>query len=334
MESSFISRSSKIAADPLSDVLALLNPRGYMSGGIDAGGDWSIGFERDAYFRCFAIVSGQCWLGVEGLADAVHLQEGEFVVLPHGRAFRLASDLTVAPVDIMTVIAAPMNGSVLCWQGGGACLALSALFTFAGNDADILLSVLPPLVHIREDPDRVAMRWYLERMMKVIREPQPGGVLLGEHLAQMMLIEVLGLSMRETPTGGAGWLSALADKQIGAAITAMHQHPGYRWTLQGLAERVGMSRSAFAIRFKKKVGRSAMAYLTHWRMRRAGHQLVNSSEPVSSIAFSLGYASESAFGFAFKREMGCSPRQYGEARTAVSDTSETTAPEKRQGSRG
>jgi AraC-like DNA-binding protein len=36
---------------------------------------------------------------------------------------------------------------------------------------------------------------------------------------------------------------------------------------------------------------------------------------VASIAFSLGYASESAFGFAFKRAMGCSPRQYGEART-------------------
>jgi len=318
MESSFISRSSKIAADPLSDVLSLLNPRGYMSGGIDAGGDWSIQFEQDSYFRCFAIVSGQCWLSVEGVADAVCLDEGDFVVLPHGRPFRLASDLSLTPIDIMTVITAPLNGNVLCWQGGGACLALSALFTFAGNHADILLNVLPPRVHIRKDADRASMRWYLERMMKVIREPQPGGVLLGEHLAQMMLIEVLGLSMGETTAGGVGWLSALADKQISAAITAMHENPGYRWTLQALAERVGMSRSAFAIRFKEKVGSSAMEYLTRWRMRRAGHKLLNSSEPVSSIAFSLGYASESAFGFAFKREMGCSPRQYGDARPLAS----------------
>jgi AraC-like DNA-binding protein len=317
MESQFISRSSKLAADPLSDVLSLLNPRGYMAGGIDAGGDWSFQFDQDPYFRCFAIVSGECWLSVKGVDEAVSLQEGDFVVLPHGCAFRLASDLAVAPVDIMTVITAPLNGNIFCWNGGGACVALSALFTFSGNDADILLGVLPPLVHIRKDADRAAMRWYLERMMKVARGPQPGGILLGEHLAQMMLIEVLGLYLGDTVTGGVGWLSALADKQISAAITAMHENPGYRWTLQTLAERVGMSRSAFAVRFKDKVGTSAMEYLTRWRMRRAGQKLLNSNEPVSSIASSLGYESESAFGFAFKREMGYSPRQYSHARMAV-----------------
>jgi AraC-like DNA-binding protein len=316
MESSFISRSSRIAADPLSDVLSLLNLRGYMSGGIDAGRDWSLQFERDPYFRCFAIVSGLCWLSVEGVEGAVCLREGDFVVLPHGRAFRLGSDLAVAPVDIMTVITAPLNGNVFCWQGGGACLALGALFTFTGDDADILLGVLPPLVHIRKDANRSTMRWYLERMMKVIREPQPGGILLGEHLAQMMLIEVLGLHLADSAPGGVGWLSALADKQIGAAITAMHENPGHRWTLQGLAARVGMSRSAFARRFKEKVGTSVMKYLTRWRMRRAGHRLANSSDSVASIAASLSYESESAFCFAFKREMGYSPRQYGHARVS------------------
>ena len=91
-----------------------------------------------------------------------------------------------------------------------------------------------------------------------------------------MLIEVLGLYMRNPETDGVGWLSALTDKQIGEAITAMHEKPGYRWTLQNLAERVGMSRSAFALRFKEKVGTSAMEYLTRWRMHRAGHRLVNS----------------------------------------------------------
>ena len=229
----FISRSSRIAADPLSDVLSLLNPRGYMSGGLDAGGDWSFQFEADRYFRCFAIVSGRCWLATDGVDDPALLEAGDFVVLPHGRAFRLASDLALPSVDL--ILAAPLNGNIYCWNGGGACLALGALFTFTGDDAGLLLSVLPPVVHIRKEADRAAMRWYLERMMKVIREPQPGGLLLGEHLAQMMLIEVLGLYMADPGTGGVGWLSALADKQISAAITAMHENPGYRWTLQELA---------------------------------------------------------------------------------------------------
>jgi AraC-like DNA-binding protein len=281
-----------------------------MSGGIDAGGDWAIQFAPDGYFRCFALVSGHCWLAMEGLDAPVRLSAGDFVVLPHGRAFRLASDLALTPVDILTVITAPLNGSIFCWKGGGACLALSAVFTFAGTDASLLLGVLPPLVHIRKQADRAAMRWYLERMMKVIREPQPGSHLLAEYLAQMMLIEVLGLYMAATGAAGTGWFFALADKQLGAALAAMHADPGCRWTLQQLAERAGMSRSAFALRFKQKVGTSAIDYLTHWRMLRAAQLLADSREPVSAIALSLGYESESAFGFAFKKAMGHSPRQF------------------------
>jgi AraC-like DNA-binding protein len=42
----------------------------------------------------------------------------------------------------------------------------------------------------------------------------------------------------------------------------MHERPGYRWTVQELAERAGMSRSAFALRFKERVGTSVTEYLT------------------------------------------------------------------------
>lgn len=112
------------------------------------------------------------------------------------------------------------------------------------------------MVHIRNDSDRAAMHWYLDRMIRVLREPQPGGFLLGQHLAQMMLIEALRLYIADSVTAGVGWLLALADKQLSAAITAMHENPGYRWSLQDLAERAGMSRSIFALRFKEKVGTS------------------------------------------------------------------------------
>jgi AraC-like DNA-binding protein len=42
----------------------------------------------------------------------------------------------------------------------------------------------------------------------------------------------------------------------------------------------------------------------------AGDKLINSTEPVSAISLALGYESEAAFSTAFKRVMGCSPRQY------------------------
>ena len=61
-----------------------------------------------------------------------------------------------------------------------------------------------------------------------------------------------------------------------------------------------------------------MEYLTRWRMLLAGDRLTNSSDPISVIALSLSYESESAFGAAFKRVMGCSPRQYSRGQIPAS----------------
>jgi AraC-like DNA-binding protein len=91
----------------------------------------------------------------------------------------------------------------------------------------------------------------------------------------------------------------------------MHAEPERRWTVQALAEQAGMSRTTFAVKFKETVGNAPMDYLTRWRMLRAGDRLAHSSDPVGAIALSLGYESESAFSTAFRRVMGCSPRQYG-----------------------
>jgi AraC-like DNA-binding protein len=94
------------------------------------------------------------------------------------------------------------------------------------------------------------------------------------------------------------------------AIASMHNDPGYPWTLESLAERIGLSRSVFALRFREIVGATPMEYLTRWRMLLAADRLKSSSDGISAIANSLGYESESAFGKAFRRVMGCSPRQY------------------------
>jgi AraC-like DNA-binding protein len=71
-----------------------------------------------------------------------------------------------------------------------------------------------------------------------------------------------------------------------------------------------MSRSVFALRFRETVGATPMEYLARWRMLLAADRLKNSSDRLSAIAQSLGYESESAFGKAFRRVMGCSPRKY------------------------
>lgn len=126
----------------------------------------------------------------------------------------------------------------------------------------------------------------------------------------MMLVQALRLHLTEQAHANVGWLFALADKQLGAALSCMHDDPGHAWTLQTLAERIGMSRSTFALRFKEKVGSTPMEYLTRWRMLLASERLSAANSSIPRIAAELGYESESAFAKAFKRVMGCSPRQH------------------------
>jgi AraC-like DNA-binding protein len=302
--------------DPLSDVLSLLKPQSYAAGGYQVGAATAIQWPKHPGIKCYAVVSGQCWLSVEGVPDPVLLTAGDCFLLPRGLPFSLATDLSLTPIDFRTFIEARKNDSTVAQNEAGGHYIVGGHFALTGIHADILLKSLPPIVHIRKESDKAAMRWSLERMMEEVRDPQPGGTLIAQQLAYMMLVQALRLHLADGAKGSVGWLFALADKQMSAAITCMHDDPGHPWTLQKLAERVGMSRSIFALRFKETVGATPMEYLTRWRMLLAGNKLKNSDDSISVIASSLGYESESAFGKAFRRIMGCSPRQHSRQESA------------------
>lgn len=297
--------------DPLSDLLALLKPQNYMSAGFDAGGDWAVRFPGGAAtIKTGAVVSGVCWLLVEGEAGtsdtALRLTAGDCFVLPSGRPFRFASDSALPPVPAAAVFPRPTQGGIIRHQGGGDCFLVSSRFSLAEGPALHLLGLLPPIVHLRDGGG--ALRFAVERMIAELRDPAPGGVLLLRHLAHMMLVEALRLHLAAS-AGGTGWLAALADARVGGAVAAIHAAPARRWTVADLAQAAGMSRSNFAERFRTVVGLAPMDYVTRWRMALAADRL-GAGEAVAAVAAALGYASESAFSAAFKREMAASPRTY------------------------
>jgi AraC-like DNA-binding protein len=303
--------------DPLSDVLSLLRPRSYSSGGWDMGADWSISFPKFQGIKCYAVVSGDCWLRVDGVPDDLHLETGDCVLLPSGRPFQLASDLAMPAVDIHALFHGAKNGGVITHNGGGRCFFVAGYFALDGNHAEIMLGTLPLVVHVRSSPDAATLRWSLERMKQEVAAQRAGGLLISQQIAYTMLVEAIRLHLESGFANGVGWLFALADKQLSAAMTAMHDDPAHNWTLQSLAERAGMSRTIFASRFKAVVGSTAIDYLGRWRMLLAADRLIHSDDAVATIALSLGYESESAFTKAFKRVMGSSPRQYGRSHSAT-----------------
>ncbi|WP_144150328.1 AraC family transcriptional regulator [Paraburkholderia sp. BCC1885] len=297
--------------DPLSDVLSLLKLRSYVSGGFDASGDWAVQFGPHDGIKFHAVLVGECWVSVDGTPEAVKVCAGECFLLARGKPFRIASDMAVEPVDFRALLSPAHDGRIVTYNGGGEFLSIGGYFTLVEGQADLFLNMLPSLIHVREEPNRATLRWCVERMRQELVDLQPGDFIVAQQLATMVLVEALRLHLSETQRHGVGWLFALADKRLRAAINAMHESPGQRWTLQTMAERAAMSRTTFTLKFKEIVGVSPMDYLTRWRMMLAADKLTHSRDSVSEIGLALGYESEKAFSSAFKRVMNCSPRRFG-----------------------
>lgn len=302
--------------DPLSDVLSLLNARGVLSARLAVGGDWCLQFPGYKGLKFNTLAEGSCWLAMEGSEQAVQLRAGDCYLLTDGRPYKLASDLALPVVDARELYARVVNRAVQ-YGDNPDTLLIGGKFSLDAANAAFFLDSLPPLIHIPAGSDQAdVLLWVLKRLAAEQLGDAIGTSTMAEHLAHIMLVQTLRAYLASDTRALSGWMAALADAKIGAALGLMHGAPTQRWTLAELASSVGMSRSAFALRFKNLVGTSPLDYLLRWRMRLAGQSLANSKASVSSIGLSFGYESESAFSNAFKRVMGLPPREYRSGLTA------------------
>jgi len=294
--------------DPLSDVLSMLRPTDYAFRGLEAGGGWSLHYPADGALKCFAISLGSCWLVGDAPIGQRRLRQGDVVMVSGGTAFRLCSDLEQQPVDVAVALTVVGPGNVARIGTGIDCAGLGGYFGFANTHAGILLAMLPQVLHVASSAGE-ALRLSIARLMEELRCPRPGGQLMASHLAQSLLIEALRHHLDGGVHGRGNWLYALQDSKLRTALSALHAEPGRPWTVALLAAVAGMSRSAFAAHFAETVGEGPMAYVTRWRMLLAYERLAVKGATISRVATSLGYESESAFGAAFKRILGASPRK-------------------------
>jgi AraC-like DNA-binding protein len=308
--------------DVLTDVLETVRVGAACYGRVEAAAPWGIGVDADEEYAKFHVVlSGECWLEVAG-NEAVHLQGGDLVALPHGHAHELrdAPGSPVRPLRELVTVGSPKCHPSISTGGDGASATLvTGSFHFEDRRNNPLLSVLPPVILLPGEMSR-SVHW-LEPTLKFIAceaaSGRPGAQTVVSRLADVLFIQIVRGYLATLPPGASGWLGALGDVQIGSALGLIHQSPEQDWTVQSLAAKVAMSRSAFASRFARLVGEPPLSYVTRWRMQKAAGLLRQSSATLADIAERVGYDSEAAFSKAFKRAVGSAPGAYRRAAKAA-----------------
>jgi AraC-like DNA-binding protein len=324
--------------DALSDVLRVVHLTGavYLNGAFSA--PWCVvghvdsalcsGYlppsERVVSFHL--VTQGSCWAMLpHDRAGAFQVDAGDVIVVPQGETHVLGSSIDLSPVPTAPLLAnqvATMPGEVMTldYGGGGAVTRIVCGFLTAQDIwRNPLLSSLPRLFKVGMRGSRAS---WLESSMRFATEEaastHAGSATVLAKLSELVFVEAVRRYVDTMSDDSKGWLAGLRDRFVARALTLMHARPAYRWTVEDLAQNVGMSRSGLAQRFADLLGVPPMQYLALWRLQLAAQQLRLGDRSLALVAEDVGYESEAAFNRAFKREFGVPPATW--RRNAIGST--------------
>lgn len=297
-----------LLSDPLGAIISLLRPQTVLSKVISGAGEWSIRYGQQADPGFSIILSGSCFLDA-GDAGVVELHQGDFVLLPQTSGFTLATDLTREPTLVTGVHTSEIRHGE---QTGPATMRmLGGWFRFDRANAQLLVKLLPAMIHIRRDEAGASrLRSIVELIGDEAGTSHPGRDLILERLVEVLLVEALRFRLSSPATQERGLLAGLSDPGIARALREIHTDVARRWTVAELARVAIMSRAVFAERFTRKVGMPPMQYVLEWRMAVAKDLLRREHPPLALLAERVGYQSASAFSTAFSRLSGSAPSEF------------------------
>jgi AraC-like DNA-binding protein len=185
-----------------------------------------------------------------------------------------------------------------------------AEIAFEGGQSHPIVQALPPLVVLRLDEVN-GLQASLNLLFAETEHVRCGHRVLADRLFEVVLIQLLRWLL-DNPSHAkisSGLLMGLSSPQLAKALTAMHESPGEPWTVEQLADASGMSRTAFAVKFKQLVGQPPAEYVANWRLTIAQARL-REGAPLKMLASELGYSSQSALTRVFTAKLGVSPREW------------------------
>jgi AraC-like DNA-binding protein len=261
---------------------------------------------------------GSCTIRFDHGAEPVVLATGDVALLPHGHGHTLYDDPAVPAMPLADLLAQVPSGEVGDVRAGGAGTPTTLVcggFVFQHDGPHPLLGELPAVVHLPGETASVEIRATVDLLTREVANRRPGSTRVVNQLADVLLVYLLRhwIDRQPVPAGQVGWLRAVRDPTVAAALSLVHGEVGRQWTLSALAAQVGVSASALKQRFRALTGEPLGGYIARLRIDTAARLLRDTEAPVARIAGEVGYRSEYAFNRAFARARGQSPGRYRRA---------------------
>lgn len=310
--------------DPLSDILNLMQLTGTLYFRTSFSAPWGVAvpsFENVARFHY--VHRGRCYARIDGLPDAVLLQQGDLIIVTRGAGHCLSdpSDAEIATLDRVLEDSGFAGRGTLVFGAAGPgheTQLVCGHFAFDAGSQHVLLDSLPPYIRLT-DYGGSAPDW-LDDTLKLIGgeagQDRLGADLIAHKLSEIVFAQAIRKYL-ESQDGDLPGLAGFTDRHLARALAALHANPARNWTVADLAREAGLSRTAFSDRFTKLVTLTPLGYLTQWRMQIARRLLLDSALPIAEIAARSGYGSEAAFSRVFKRAFDMPPAGYRRTHAAV-----------------
>lgn len=257
------------------------------------------------------VTSGSCTIEVTPNAP-LRVHSGDLVLVPHGaghRAWGAETAPTPLVVDLPHDYVSDRYAVLRHGGGGDRTDVICGGVRLDHPAARHLIDVLPNLIHIAsaEMPRSDWVHATLGLIADETREVRPGADAVVTRLCDILVVQAIRAWIEHDPAARTGWLGTLRDTQLGVALARVLAEPARQWTVESLAAKAAMSRSAFASKFTELVGEPPMRYVTRLRMYHALDLLETTDSTVAAIAHDVGYESEAAFSRAFTRVIGLAP---------------------------
>ena len=297
--------------DPITDMFAAIRVESICYGRLNALAPWGLRFKAAEYATFSLVSQGGGWLGVQGTDELFPLETGDFFLLAPGREFTLRNDRASDVLEFNDEMRAKLRQSIPLGGAGDSTTLICGKFAFGGTHTSTLADLLPPVIHVPADEARTSgFAKTIDLLSDETKEESPASKLVMNRLADILFIQAIRAHVASSGRDKTPWLRALSDQQIGTSLRSMHEALDKSWTVAMLASAVGMSRSAYAQRFKELLGEGPLEYLTRWRMNRATELLLATGDKMVDVALAVGYDSDSSFQRVFKRVYGASPGEY------------------------